>query len=143
MKALLANVPSSRMFDEMIKLLQTGHAVASIEVLKKYGLDRKVFPILDAYFEGIANNPAREAFVNRALADTDRRVNEGKPVAPSFLMACIFWHEVSARWHDFPGRRRSRTTPALQMAIDADLRQRASATSPAAASWPATCARSG
>ena len=87
-------------------------------MLKKYGLDRKVFPILEAYFEGIAANPAREAFVNRALADTDRRVNEGKPVAPSFLMACVFWHEVSARWQAFRDDGEA-PTPGLQMAIDA------------------------
>jgi hypothetical protein len=118
MKSLLANVPASRLFDEMIKLLQTGHSLASLEVLKKYGLDRKTFPILDAHFEGIANNPAREAFVNRALADTDRRVNEGKPVAPSFLMACVFWHDVSARWQAL----RDQGEPlmqALQAAVDA------------------------
>jgi len=118
MKALLANVPSSRMFDEMIKLLQTGHSLASIEVLKRYGLDRKVFPILDAHFEGIKNDPKREEFVNRALADTDRRVNEGKPVAPSFLMACIFWHEVSARWQAFRDDGQA-PMQALQMAVDA------------------------
>jgi poly(A) polymerase len=118
MKALLANVPSSRMFDEMIKLLQTGHSLASIEVLKRYGLDRKVFPILDAHFEGIARNPAREEFVNRALADTDRRVNEGKPVAPSFLMACVFWHEVSTRWKTLRDDGEP-PMPALQMAVDA------------------------
>jgi poly(A) polymerase len=118
MKALLANVPSSRMFDEMIKLLQTGHSLASIEVLKRYGLDRKVFPILDAHFEGIARNPAREQFVNRALADTDRRVNEGKPVAPSFLMACVFWHEVSARWQAIREQGEA-PMPALHAAVDA------------------------
>ena len=118
MKALLANVPSSRLFDEMIKLLQTGHSLASLEVLKKYGLDRKTFPILDAHFEGIAKNPAREAFVNRALADTDRRVNEGKPVAPSFLMACVFWHEVSARWKTLRDEGVP-AMPALQDAVDA------------------------
>jgi poly(A) polymerase len=118
MKALLANVPASRLFDEMIKLLQTGHSLASLEVLKKYGLDRKTFPILDAHFEGIAKNPAREAFVNRALADTDRRVNEGKPVAPSFLMACVFWHEVSARWKAFRDDGEG-LMPALQAAVDA------------------------
>jgi poly(A) polymerase len=118
MKALLANVPASRLFDEMIKLLQTGHSLASLEVLKKYGLDRKTFPILDAHFEGIAKNPAREAFVNRALADTDRRVNEGKPVAPSFLMACVFWHEVSARWKSFRDAG-APPMPALQDAVDA------------------------
>jgi poly(A) polymerase len=118
MKALLANVPSSRLFDEMIKLLQTGHSLASLEVLKRYGLDRKTFPILDAHFEGIAKNPEREAFVNRALADTDRRVNEGKPVAPSFLMACVFWHEVSARWQTLRDAGEP-LMPALQMAVDA------------------------
>ncbi|HEX7689709.1 MAG TPA: polynucleotide adenylyltransferase PcnB, partial [Burkholderiaceae bacterium] len=118
MKALLANVPASRMFDEMIKLLQTGHALASIEVIRKYGLDRGVFPILDAHFEAIAGNPAREAFVNRALADTDRRVNEGKPVAPSFLLACMFWHEVSQRWQAIRDQGEG-PTPALQAAIDA------------------------
>ena len=118
MKALLANVPASRLFDEMIKLLQTGHSLASLEVLKKYGLDRKTFPILDAHFEGIANNPAREAFVNRALADTDRRVNEGKPVAPSFLLACVFWHEVSARWQALRDKGEP-LMPALQDAVDA------------------------
>jgi poly(A) polymerase len=118
MKALLANVPASRLFDEMIKLLQTGHSLASLEVLKKYGLDRKTFPILDAHFEGIAKNPAREAFVNRALADTDRRVNEGKPVAPSFLMACVFWHEVSSRWQALRDEGVP-LMPALQDAVDA------------------------
>ena len=50
MKALLANVPASRLFDEMIKLLQTGHSLASVQQLQKYGLDRGVFPVLDAVF---------------------------------------------------------------------------------------------
>jgi len=118
MKSLLANVPASRLFDEMIKLLQTGHSLASLEVLKKYGLDRETFPILDAHFEGSSRNPAREAFVHRALADTDRRVNEGKPVAPSFLMACVFWHEVSARWQALRDQG-APLMPALQDAVDA------------------------
>jgi poly(A) polymerase len=123
MKALLANVPSSRMFDEMIKLLQTGHALRSLEVLKRYGLDRGVFPILDAHFEGIVGNQPREDFVNRALEDTDRRVNEGKPVAPSFLMACMFWHEVSTRWEAIRATGES-VALALQQAIDATFEAR-------------------
>ncbi len=48
MAALLANVPASRLFDEMIKLLQTGHALKSLDELRKQGLQRGVFPILDA-----------------------------------------------------------------------------------------------
>lgn len=40
MLGLLADVPQSRLFDEMLKLLQTGHALASIEQLQKLGLQR-------------------------------------------------------------------------------------------------------
>ena len=29
-----------------------------------------------------------------ALADTDRRVAENRAVAPSFLLACLLWHDV-------------------------------------------------
>jgi poly(A) polymerase len=35
---LLADVPQSRLFDEMLKLLQTGHALASVQQLRKLGL---------------------------------------------------------------------------------------------------------
>jgi poly(A) polymerase len=117
MKALLANVPISRMFDELIKLLQTGHALASLESLKRFGLDRGVFPILDAHFDGIARSPDRESFVNRALADTDRRVQEGKPVVPSFLMSSMFWYEVRERWQQARHEGHP-SAPALATAID-------------------------
>jgi poly(A) polymerase len=30
--------------------------------------------------------------------DTDRRVQEGKPVAPSFLLACVLWEDVRKGW---------------------------------------------
>ena len=36
-RALLADVPQSRLFDEMLKLLQTGHSLATIEQLKALG----------------------------------------------------------------------------------------------------------
>ena len=50
MAELLENQPPSRLFDEMIKLLQTGHALRSIDELRKQGLIGKrqgVFPIID------------------------------------------------------------------------------------------------
>ncbi|MEN9904397.1 MAG: hypothetical protein RLZZ555_962, partial [Pseudomonadota bacterium] len=48
---LLSAVPASRMFDEMIKLLQTGHSLASLEELRKQGLHSGIFPILDAVLD--------------------------------------------------------------------------------------------
>ncbi len=118
MADLLSNVPQSRLFDEMIKLLQTGHARASIEQLRKQGLDRGVFPILDAVFDEARHHPGRDQFVQLALADTDRRVSEGKPVAPSFLLACLLWHDVLAHW-DRNIAQGEPTFPALQSATDA------------------------
>jgi len=117
MSQLLENVPQSRLFDEMIKLLQTGHSLASLAELRKQGLDHGVFPILDVVLDETQRHDGRETFVNLALADTDRRVGEGKPVAPSFLLACMLWHDVLDRWTKFRNKGEP-PFPALQMAID-------------------------
>lgn len=110
--ALLADVPQSRLFDEMLKLLQTGHALASIEQLRGLGLATGIYPLLDVVVER-----ADSAFVQVALADTDRRVGEGKPVAPSFLLACVLWADVRDAWAARLARR-EHPHPALQDAID-------------------------
>ena len=118
MAALLDNVPASRTFDEMIKLLQTGHALASIEELRKQGLHRGVFPVLDVVLDEAHRHDGREKFVQLALADTDRRVSEGKPVAPSFMLACMLWHDVLDRWSKLKAQGEP-PFPALQQAVDA------------------------
>ena len=109
---LLADVPQSRLFDEMLKLLQTGHALASIAQLRKLGLARGIYPLLDVVVER-----AESPFVNAALQDTDRRVGEGKPVAPSFLLACVLWADVRDGWAARLNQRQH-SHPALQDAID-------------------------
>jgi poly(A) polymerase len=92
-RALLSEVPQSRLFDEMLKLLQTGHALASIEQLKVLGMAHGIYPLLDVVVERV-----ELPFVKSALQDTDRRVGEGKPVAPSFLLACVLWADVRDGW---------------------------------------------
>ncbi|MGJ7532369.1 MULTISPECIES: polynucleotide adenylyltransferase PcnB [unclassified Variovorax] len=114
---LLADVPQSRLFDEMLKLLQTGHAIATVEQLNKLGLARGIYPLLDVVVER-----ADQPFVKAALQDTDRRVGEGKPVAPSFLLACVLWADVRDGWAQRQegrhGQRPQPPFPALQDAID-------------------------
>lgn len=109
---LLADVPQSRLFDEMLKLLQTGHAVATIAQLKTLGLERGIYPLLDLVVER-----SGQSFVRAALADTDRRVAEDKPVAPSFLLACVLWADVREGWAQRLARK-EHPVPALQGAID-------------------------
>ena len=112
MSRLLADVPQSRLFDEMLKLLQTGHSLASIAQLKTLGLGTGIYPLLDVVVEA-----ANEPFLNLALLDTDRRVGEGKPVAPSFLLSCVLWPDVRDGWAKRL-KRGEYTMPALQDAID-------------------------
>ena len=111
-QTLLADVPQSRLFDEMLKLLQTGHALATIATLKKLGLQRGIYPLLDVVVER-----ADQPFVTAALQDTDRRVGEGKPVAPSFLLATVLWQDVRDGWEQRLAQRQH-PFPALQDAID-------------------------
>jgi poly(A) polymerase len=120
---LLANVPASRLFDEMIKLLQTGHALASVAELRKHGLTQ-LFPLLAPLMgNGIKHKNQQVQFIEAALADTDARVADGRSVAPSFMLACLMWHEVRERWQAARAAG-EHPVPALQQAIDAvfDLR---------------------
>jgi len=116
-RGLLADVPQSRLFDEMLKLLQTGHALASVEQLKAVGLNTGIYPLLDVVVER-----AEDPFVKLALQDTDRRVNESKPVAPSFLLACVLWADVRKGWSQRLQPRGNQRPPppfsALQEAVD-------------------------
>ena len=111
-QALLADVPQSRLFDEMLKLLQTGHSLASVDKLQELGLATGIYPLLDLVVER-----AQQPLVNAALKDTDRRVGEGKPVAPSFLLACVLWAEVRDGWEQRMTQHQH-SHPALQDAIE-------------------------
>ena len=93
---LLENVPAARLFDEMLKLLLSGHALACLQRLRAEGLHHGVLPLLDVVLE----QPIGERFVTLALQSTDERIRLGKPTSPSFLFACLLWHEVQKIWEE-------------------------------------------
>ncbi|MGE0312762.1 MAG: polynucleotide adenylyltransferase PcnB [Lautropia sp.] len=108
---LLENVPAARLFDEILKLLESGHALACIQRLRHEGLHHGVLPLLDSIFED------GERFVTLALEQTDRRVNAGKSVSPSFLFATLLWQQVLRRWQQrLAGG--AHAIPSLHEAID-------------------------
>lgn len=110
---LIQDVPSSRLFDEILKLLMSGHAWASIQGLKDVGLHQKILPLIDAILE----NEDRALFVKKSLDNTDLRVRAGKPISPGFLFASLLWHDVQDAWahHENGGMP---SVPALHAAID-------------------------
>ena len=120
MASLLENVPAARLFDEMLKLLFSGHAVECVRRLREDGLHHGLLPLLDVILE----QPLGEKFVMLSLANTDARVRADKPVSPGFLFATLLWHEVLANWE---ARRKAGEVamPALYLAMDEVLDQQA------------------
>jgi poly(A) polymerase len=113
MAPLLERVPPARLFDEMLKLLLSGHASACLRQLREVGLHKGVLPLLDVILE----QPLGERFVTLALAQTDERVQTDRPVSPAFLFAALLWHEVLAAWKARE-KRGERSIPALESAMD-------------------------
>ncbi len=113
---LLQNVPSSRLFDEMLKLLLSGHALSCVIDLRARGLHHGLLPMLDIILE----QPLGERFITLALKSTDQRIRHNKPVSPGFLFAALLWHEVLSAWktHQTKGEK---PLPALYQAIDETL----------------------
>jgi poly(A) polymerase len=110
---LIENVPAARVFDEMLKLLTSGHAVACISRLRAEGLHHGLLPLLDVILEQAQG----ERFVMLALARTDERARSGKSVAPGFLFATLLWHSVLANWNARVAAGEHKM-PALEAAID-------------------------
>jgi poly(A) polymerase len=113
MAPLINNVPAARVFDEMLKLLMSGQALACLQQLRKEGLHHGLLPLLDVVLE----QPLGEKFVTLALASTDARIQQGKPVSPGFLFASLLWHQVVEKWNAYQAAGEY-PIPALHLAAD-------------------------
>jgi poly(A) polymerase len=85
---LLTNVPAARLFDEFLKLFQSGHAETTFELLREHGLFAQMFPATD---QELNEDETFLAFVRAALVNSDRRVKADKSVTPMFLLGVFLW----------------------------------------------------
>lgn len=91
---LLKREPAARLFDEMLKLLLSGHAYACLIKLRDEGLSRGVFPLLDVV---LGDERDDHLFLKLALASTDNRIRADRPVSVGFLLATLLWRQVNLR----------------------------------------------
>jgi poly(A) polymerase len=82
---LMANVPPARLFDEMQKLLLSGHAVETLRSLRANGLSHGLLPLLDVILE----QPLGHKFIDAALAGTDARVRADKGVGRAAAASAV------------------------------------------------------
>ncbi|MCC7258874.1 MAG: polynucleotide adenylyltransferase PcnB [Gammaproteobacteria bacterium] len=92
---LVDGVPAARLFEEFLKLFQAGHAQASFRQLRRLGLFEHLFPATAQWLG--PGGDARECFLEEALANTDARVAEDRPVTPMFLLGVFLWGPVADR----------------------------------------------
>ncbi|WP_058535024.1 polynucleotide adenylyltransferase PcnB [Legionella saoudiensis] len=92
--ALITHVSNSRLFDEMTKLYQCGNAETVQKLLMQYGLFQHLCPQTTALFN--SQYPVN-ALLAIALENTDRRIQDDKPVTPAFLFAVILWFPMIER----------------------------------------------
>lgn len=90
---LLEDVPSARLYEEVLKLFLGGAALESFEKLRHYELFGQLFPATE---EALSHEDHEFpiTFVSRGMANTDERLRQGKSVTPAFLFAVLLWEPV-------------------------------------------------
>ncbi|EDY87618.1 poly(A) polymerase [gamma proteobacterium HTCC5015] len=86
----LEDIPPARLFDEVIKLLQSGHGVASLDGLWQHDLLRYLLPMTYGSLLTERGDHWRR-MLEQALNNTDARLAQGKSTNPAFLYAVLLW----------------------------------------------------
>ncbi len=113
---LLAQIPPSRLFEEIQKLFLSGYGAQTFESLRHYGLFGELFPQIETCL-GEEEGGFPHMLLVRALENTDCRIGAGKPVTPAFLIAALLWDPLR-RLMDEHRRNGLTALEALQLAAD-------------------------
>ncbi|WP_315710928.1 polynucleotide adenylyltransferase PcnB [Brenneria uluponensis] len=91
--ALLHDIPSARMFEESLKLLQAGYGYPTYVMLCQYQLFQPLFPLISSHFteEGQTN---LERMIVQVLKNTDQRIQNDMRVNPAFLFSAMLWYPL-------------------------------------------------
>jgi len=126
LSSLLKDVPSARLFDEILKLLMSGYSWAAIQGLRDAGLHHGLLPLLDHILDSSEDSKEANQFVKLALANTDQRIQSGKSVSAGFLFATLLWPDLLKNWNANLAKGMA-NIPALQDAMDDTIATQSSA----------------
>ena len=93
--SLLGGISPARLYEEVLKLFLGGSAAQTFEMLRHYRLFDFLFPGTERSLNEQREGVELEV-LKRALANTDARIAEGKPVTPAFLYAALLWGPLRA-----------------------------------------------
>lgn len=125
----LKSISPARLFDEALKLLQSGYGVASYQQLQRLELFGYLFPQVQKLLDSAEHREMLESIILQALTNTDKRLAQGKSVTPAFLIAAILWYPLKLRIKQIMQERKMSSIPALYEASRQILSTQAQATS--------------
>ncbi|WP_241546863.1 polynucleotide adenylyltransferase PcnB [Thiohalobacter thiocyanaticus] len=96
---LLQDIAPARLYEEVLKLFHGGVALNTFEMLRHYHLFAPLFPLTEAVLAEEENH-FPHTLISHALANTDSRVAEGKPVTPAFIFAALLWEPMRREMPD-------------------------------------------
>ncbi|KII77505.1 polynucleotide adenylyltransferase PcnB [Vibrio renipiscarius] len=93
---LLKEIPSARLYEESLKMLQTGYGLETYHLMREYNLFQPLFPTVSEFFTEDYASKAEE-MLDLVLDSTDQRIEEGKRVNPAFMFAAMLWYPLQAK----------------------------------------------
>ncbi len=93
---LLKNIPPARLFEETLKLLQSGYGEQTYPLLRKYQLFEPLFPLIHQYFTEGGDSPMERILV-QVLKNTDHRLHNDLRVNPAFLFSAMYWYPLQEK----------------------------------------------
>lgn len=91
---LLEDIPSARLFEESLKLLQSGQGLETYFLLRDYDLFKPLFPTIAQDFTD-SGETKTEQMLELVLESTDKRISEGKRINPAFMFAAMLWYPLN------------------------------------------------
>ncbi|WP_428463969.1 polynucleotide adenylyltransferase PcnB [Photobacterium kagoshimensis] len=96
LSTLLRDIPAARLFEESLKLLQSGQGYATYEILREYNLFQQLFPIQSEHFTEDKSSDT-EKMIAFILKATDKRIAKDMRVNPAFMYAAMLWYPMTTR----------------------------------------------
>ncbi|CAM2773927.1 polynucleotide adenylyltransferase PcnB [Vibrio neptunius] len=96
MSPLLRDIPSARLYEESLKMLQSGYGLETYHLMREYNLFQQLFPIISADFTADYASKT-EQMLDLVLDSTDQRIEEGKRINPAFMFAAMLWYPLQVR----------------------------------------------
>ncbi|AIW19877.1 polynucleotide adenylyltransferase PcnB [Vibrio coralliilyticus] len=96
MSPLLRDIPSARLYEESLKMLQSGYGLETYHLMREYNLFQQLFPVISEDFTEEYSTKT-EQMLDLVLDSTDQRIEEGKRINPAFMFAAMLWYPLQAR----------------------------------------------